>query len=132
MVDLYTCPADGCEYGPADLEGIGGHYGGKRDEAHRGGPGEGKYQAKEQGPVDSEPAQSSSETSSPNESGGAGAISFPDSPGNSSECPTCDGEDWYDADELLDEFGDEFGGDERELLEQHDRVCAGCGEVYDV
>jgi len=37
MSDTYSCPAEGCDYGPLPLQSVCGHYGGKTDGAHAGG-----------------------------------------------------------------------------------------------
>ncbi|SFR37179.1 hypothetical protein SAMN04487947_0571 [Halogeometricum rufum] len=46
-----------------------------------------------------------------------------------SACPDCGSRDYFDADDVR--RARDCGGSAAELLDEHDRVCADCGEVYD-
>lgn len=45
-------------------------------------------------------------------------------------CPDCDSEDYYDAQEILLNYAEKLSLEERKELEQNERVCVECGEIY--
>lgn len=45
-------------------------------------------------------------------------------------CPSCDAAEYYDAADVLDQYGSKLSDAERDALQNHERVCSECGEVY--
>ena len=91
MTQMYTCPAEGCDY-EGVKNSVASHYSGKTDEDHRGGYERAQTMIEDQGPDDQVEEESGDDGSDTGGSSPGDGLQFPENPdADEGGCPDCGG-----------------------------------------